>query len=218
MTKTIGVILSGCGVQDGAEIHESVLTLLFLKQAGVDYQCFAPNTAQRRVVNHFTGEIMAESRTILVEAGRIARGDIMDVAEANAAGLDAVIMPGGFGAALNLSSFALEGAKGEVDPDVRRLLLEMNDLGKPIGAICIAPATLSLALGHKGISVTIGNDADTAASIEKTGAKHVVCTVDNIVVDTANKVITTPAYMLGPDIAHIAMGIQKLCNAVVEMA
>jgi len=218
MTKTIGVILSGCGVQDGAEIHEAVLTLLFLNQAGVQYQCFAPNTAQRRVVNHLSGEVVAETRSILVEGARIARGNILDVAEANADQLDAVIMPGGFGAALNLSSFALEGVNGEVDPDLKRLLLEMNDLGKPIGAICIAPATLALALGHKGITVTIGTDPDTAAAIEKTGAKHVERSVDDIAIDPDNKVVTTPAYMLGPDIASVAMGIQKLCNAVVEMA
>ncbi len=215
---TIGVLLSGCGVYDGSEIHEAVLTLLALDRAGAEIQCLAPDMPQRDVVNHLTGEPLAESRNVLVESARIARGNIKDIKEVTAADLDGLIMPGGFGAAKNLSDFALQGAAATVHPEVERLLRELVDAGKPVGAICIAPATLARALADRHPEVTIGTDLATASKIEAMGAKHKACTVDMVHVDEKLRLVTTPAYMLGPGIKEIAVGIEKLVAEVVRLA
>lgn len=218
MAKTIGVLLSGCGVFDGAEIHEAVITLLAIDRAGATARCMAPDVAQLHVVNHMTQQEMAESRNVLVESARIARGDIVDVASVSAGELDALIIPGGFGAAKNLSDFAVKGPDATVLPAVQKIISDMLDAGKPVGAICIAPATLTKAVAHRKPQVTIGSDAGTAAAIGTMGGKHVSCTVDMIHVDEANRIVTTPAYMLGPGIADVAVGIEKLVAKVLEMA
>ncbi len=158
MHKKVAVILSGCGVYDGAEIHESVITLLRLSQRGAQVQCFAPNIAQHHVINHLTGEEMPESRNVLVESARIARGEIKDLREARAEDFDALIVPGGFGAAKNLSDFAIAGAQCQVQPDVLALARGFVDAGKPVGLICIAPAMAAKIYGA-GVQCTIGNDA-----------------------------------------------------------
>ncbi|MDZ7596878.1 MAG: isoprenoid biosynthesis glyoxalase ElbB [Desulfobacterales bacterium] len=217
MTATVGVLLSGCGVFDGAEIHEAVLTLLFLDRAGATSRCMAPDTAQMHVINHLTQEISDERRNVLVESARIARGAIQDVGTVSAADLDALIIPGGFGAAKNLSDFAVKGPKAKVHPEVRRLLNDMAAAGKPIGAICIAPATLTLALADRQPDVTIGSDAATAAAIEAMGGRHHTCTVDMIQVDERNRLVSTPAYMLGPGIKDVATGIEKLVARIMAM-
>lgn len=218
MAKRVGVLLSGCGVNDGAEIHESVLTLLFLDRAGARVICTAPNIAQMHVVNHFTQKVVSESRNVLVESARIGRGDIRDLQQVTAADIDALIIPGGFGAAKNLSNFAVKGAAATVDPQVQRILKEMLSAGKPIGAMCIAPATVAKALAEYQPEVTIGTDEETAAAIGAMGAKHVACRVDQIHVDVRHKIVTTPAYMLGPAIKDVAAGIEKLVNKVLELA
>lgn len=205
----VGVILSGCGYLDGAEIQESVLTLLALDRAGAEVFCFAPDVAQHKVVNHLTGEEQAESRNVLVESARIARGKIRDVAEANADDIDALILPGGFGAALNLCDFAVAGPECTVDPGVERLIRAVHAAAKPIGAICIAPVLIARVLGGDGVEVTIGNDAGTAAALESMGAHHCDCPVDAFVVDRKHKVVTTPAYMLGPGTKDVAAGIER---------
>jgi enhancing lycopene biosynthesis protein 2 len=217
MTATVGVLLSGCGVFDGAEIHEAVLTLLFLDRAGAACRCMAPDTAQMHVVNHLTQEVSDERRNVLVESARIARGDIQDVATVSAADLDALIIPGGFGAAKNLSDFAVKGPAAEVHPEVQRLLNDMAAAGKPIGAICIAPATLTRALGDRHPQVTIGSDLATASAIEAMGGRHHACKVDMIQVDERNRLVTTPAYMLGPGIKDVATGIEKLVARIMTM-
>lgn len=217
MKKRVGVLLSGCGVFDGAEIHEAVLTLLALDRAGAEIMCMAPNDNQLHVINHLTQEVMDEKRNVLVESARIARGEIKDIAEVQASHLDALIIPGGFGAAKNLSDFAVKGAEMSVHPDVDRLLNEMASSHKPIGAICIAPATLTKALADKKPEVTIGNDPNTGGAIESMGGSHKNCAVDMIHVDLKNKIVTTPAYMLGPDIKHVAVGIEKLVNKIISM-
>jgi enhancing lycopene biosynthesis protein 2 len=217
MKKKVGVLLSGCGVYDGSEIHEAVLTLLFLDRAGAEIVCMAPDMDQPDVINHLDMQPMAEKRNVLVESARIARGNIRDLAKVKASDIDALILPGGFGAAKNLSDFAFKGPQATVHPEVKRLLVEMHSASKPIGAICIAPATLACALGSKHPEVTIGNDAGTAAGIETMGGKHQVCSVDNIHVDTKNRIVSTPAYMLGPSIRDVAVGIEKLVNQVVSM-
>lgn len=214
--KKVAVILSGCGVYDGAEIHESVITLLRLDQRGAHAQCFAPNVAQMHVINHLTGEQMPESRNVLVESARIARGDVKDIREANAEDFDALIVPGGFGAAKNLSNFASAGAGCSLNPQVLALAEAFVEAGKPLGLICISPALAAKIYGP-GVTCTIGNDADTAAALDKMGAHHQACAVEDIVEDTARKLVSTPAYMLGKNISEVASGINKLVDRVLEL-
>lgn len=214
----IGVLLSGCGVYDGSEIHEAVLTLLALDRAGAEIVCMAPDMEQRDVINHLTGEPMQETRNVLIESARIARGNIKEVRDLQADHIDGLILPGGFGAAKNLSDFAINGNHAEVHPDVKRLLVEMVRAGKPIGAICIAPATLTQALSGYSPEVTIGDDPSTANTIEAMGGKHHIATVEDIHVDLKNKLVTTPAYMLGPGIKEVSVGIEKLVAKVLELA
>jgi len=217
MAKKVGVLLSGCGVYDGAEIHESVLTLLALDRAGAEVACMAPDMEQLHVMNHFDQTESDEKRNVLVESARIARGDIRNLAEVNASQMDALIIPGGFGAAKNLSDFAVKGPAATVHPEVQRVIGEMLAAGKPVGALCIAPATLVRAAADKAPEVTIGNDAGTASAIGSMGGVHIDRAVDEIHVDQKNKIVTTPAYMLGPGIKDVAVGIEKLVNKVLEM-
>ncbi|MHC8336446.1 isoprenoid biosynthesis glyoxalase ElbB [Pseudomonas sp. LB3P25] len=216
MSKKIAVILSGCGVYDGAEIHESVITLLRLDQRGAEVQCFAPNIAQLHVINHLTGEEMPESRNVLVESARIARGNIKDIREADVEDFDALIVPGGFGAAKNLSNFAVEGAGCTVQPEVLALAEAFAEAGKPVGLICISPALAAKIYGP-GVTCTIGTDADTAAAMNKMGATHKDCAVSDIVEDKARKLVCTPAYMLAQSISEAASGINKLVDRVLEL-
>jgi enhancing lycopene biosynthesis protein 2 len=213
----IGVLLSGCGVNDGSEIHEAVITMLTLDKAGAETVCMAPDVDQFDVVNHLTGEATGEKRNVLVESARIARGNIKDIRKVRAADIDGLIIPGGFGAAKNLSDFAVKGKDAVVNEDVKRLLNDMVSAGKPVGAICIAPATLTKALEEKNPEVTIGNDIGTAGAIEAMGGRHKECSVDMIHVDSNNKLVTTPAYMLGQCIKDVAVGIEKLVNKVLEL-
>ncbi|THG76948.1 isoprenoid biosynthesis glyoxalase ElbB [Pseudomonas sp. A-1] len=217
MSKKVAVILSGCGVYDGAEIHESVIALLRLSQRGAQVQCFAPDMAQHHVVNHLTGQEMAESRNVLVESARIARGQVRDVRELKAADFDALVIPGGFGAAKNLSDFAFKGASCSVRPDVLAAARGFAEAHKPVGLICIAPAMAARIYGA-GVHCTIGHDPDTAAKLADMGAEHVECPVEDIVVDEARKLVTTPAYMLARSLAEAASGINKLVDRVLELA
>ena len=214
--KKVAVILSGCGVYDGAEIHESVITLLRLDQRGAKVQCFAPNIAQHHVINHLTGEEMPESRNVLVESARIARGDIKDISEANVEDFDALIVPGGFGAAKNLSDFAFKGTECAVQPDVLALAEAFAEAGKPIGLMCISPAIAAKIYGP-GVVWTIGKDADTAAAVSKMGGEHHECDVSEIVEDKARKLVSTPAYMLANSISEAASGINKMVDRVLEL-
>ncbi|ROP58041.1 enhancing lycopene biosynthesis protein 2 [Enterobacter sp. BIGb0383] len=215
--KKIGVVLSGCGVYDGAEIHEAVITLLAIARSDAQAICFAPDKTQADVINHLTGEPMAESRNVLLEAARLTRGQIQPLAEAQAESLDALIVPGGFGAAKNLSNFATQGAECLVDDDLRSLALAMHQAGKPLGFMCIAPAMLPKIFDFP-LRITIGTDVDTGEVLEAMGAEHVPCPVDDIVVDEENKIVTTPAYMLAQDIAEAATGIEKLVSRVLVLA
>ena len=219
MAKKVGVVLSGCGVFDGAEIHESVITILALDRAGAEMVFCAPDREQMHVVNHHTGEVAeGESRNVRVESARIARGPVRDVAQVKAEELDALIFPGGFGAAKNLCTFAVAGADCDVDPGVAALVREVHAQGKPIAAVCIAPALLAKVLGSEGPNLTIGNDAGTAGAMESLGANHVACPVTEFVVDRDRKLITSPAYMLAGRISEAAEGIEKTVEALMEMA
>lgn len=213
----IGVLLSGCGVYDGSEIQEAVLCLLALDKANIEAVCMAPNIEQYDVVNHLTGKAESEKRNVLVESARIARGKIRNIADVKADDIDGLIIPGGSGAIKNLSNFAVKGKDAFVNKDTHRLLNELVAVGKPIGALCIAPVTLTKALEGRSIEVTIGADKATAEAIVMIGGRHKICAVDMIHVDEKNKVVSTPAYMLGPGIKEIAFGIEKLVNKVLEL-
>jgi len=220
MSKKVGVIMSGCGVYDGAEIHESVITLLALNRAGAKVTIMAPDKDQMHVINHQTGEVAeSETRNIMVESARIARGPVRDISTVEASEFDALVLPGGFGAAKNLCNFAVKGPDCEIDGDVASLILEMHNQDKPILAMCIAPAVAAKALTDGGVNpkVTIGTDKDTAGGIEKLGATHEDQPVEGVAIDSSNKVITTPAYMLGPEIKDIAAGIEKAIDGLMEM-
>ncbi len=218
MKPKVGVVLSGCGVYDGAEIHESVLTLLSLDRAGAEAVCLAPDVAQRHVVNHLTGQpAEGETRNVLVEAARIARGKVSDLAGLDPASLDALVLPGGFGAAKNLCDFAFRGAGCEVDPEVARVVRAVHGAGKPVGAVCIAPVILAKLLGAEKPRLTIGTDPGTAAAIETMGGRHVSCEGGLAVVDEERRLVTTPAYMLDSPISEVSAGIEKLVAELLRM-
>jgi len=215
----VGVILSGCGVNDGAEIHESVITMLALDKAGVETVLMAPNIDQMHVMNHYAGIEMDESRNVLVESARIARGKIRDMAEVHAADVDALIFPGGFGVAKNLCDYAMTGADCSVNPDVKRIATDVHKAGKPIGVICIAPAMFAKIMqsAEDSVKLTIGTDEQTASDINSMGSVHISCPVEDIVVDKDNKIVSTPAYMLARKISEAAEGIEKLVKEVLAM-
>ena len=212
----IGICLSGCGVNDGAEIHESVITALTLDKTGSEILYTAPNMEQIKVINHLTGDEISESRNVLVESARIARGEITDLAELTANDMDGLIFPGGFGAALNLCDFALKGANCDIHIEVNRIIQEMLEANKPLGFICIAPALFARAAKNsiKTAKITIGNDQTTTNQIEKLGSQHEICAVDDLIVDEENKSVSTPAYMLAGSISEAASGIEKLVKII----
>ena len=217
--KRIGVLLSGCGVYDGSEIHEATLALYFLDKEGAEIICIAPDKNQRDVMNHASGAPVAENRNVMIEAARIARGKIRDVRNVKAEELDALVIPGGFGAAKNLCSFAVDGAECTVDENVAALLRDLHKNKKPIGALCIAPAVIAAVFGKTcAPEITIGSDAATAAAMEAMGARHKTAAVDEIVVDSDNRIVSTPCYMLGRSIGEIGAGIEKLVAKIMELA
>ena len=211
----VAVILSGCGVYDGAEINEAVLTLLSLEENAIEYQCFAPDIDQHHVINHLTGEETGETRNVLQEAARIVRGNCKPLSELNADDFDGLLVPGGFGVAKNLSNLAFEGANVTINEQYLAACLAFKETGKPAGYMCIAPALLGKIYGD--INCTIGNDADTAAVIEGHGGTHTNAAVDEIVIDQNNKVVTTPCYMLAETISQARSGIVKLVEAFKGM-
>lgn len=214
----VAVILSGCGHLDGAEIRESVLTLLYLDEAKASVQCFAPDTSQHDVINHVTGAPMAETRNVLVESARIARGNIKPLSELKVKDFDALILPGGFGAAKNLSDFATKGPGCQVRGDVKDAITAFHQQGKPIGAICIAPAVLAAVLKDTKPLLTIGEDAGVANILTQWGAKHENAPSESCVIDTQNRLATCSAYMRNDSLSVIAKGIEKTVKAVLDMA
>ena len=217
--KSVGVVLSGCGFLDGAELYESVLTLLYLDQAGVHYQCLAPDVSQLHVVDHFKKEPTTESRRVLTEAARVARGKILPLEDIWVEKVDAVIFPGGFGAAKNLCDFAVKGKDCSIHPSVESFMKKLMAAGKPVGLICIAPVVMARAL--KGTSfhpkMTVGARSGASEALEYFGSTHVVCPVMDDVVDRAAKVVTTPAYMYDARLAEVAQGIEKLVRDVLSL-
>lgn len=223
----IAVLLSGCGVYDGAEIHESVLTLLAIDQAGAEYQCVAPDMDQHHVINHITGDEMKEKRNVLVESARIARGNIKSAKDVAAKDFDGLAMPGGFGAAKNLTNWAFSGPDGEIHPEVKRIINEFVFANKPVVAVCMSPAVVAKALAGTNIhpKLTVGTTkekspydvAAVSAGMEKAGAVAEMVNVEDIVVDEKNKIITSPCYMMEASISQIYSGIKKAIDKMIQM-
>jgi enhancing lycopene biosynthesis protein 2 len=216
----VGVVLSGCGVYDGAEIQESVITMLALDRAGAEKIMMAPDIDQLHVINHLNGEELdGEGRNVLVESARIARGDIKSISEVTENDLDALIFPGGFGVAKNLSDYAMAGANCTVNPEIARLTQEVHKAGKPIGVMCIAPTMMAKILNLDNLSadLTIGSDEKTANDIQSMGSNHIACPAQGIIVDNENRIVSTPAFMEAKNIAEAAEGIEKLVAEILKM-
>jgi enhancing lycopene biosynthesis protein 2 len=213
--KKFAVLLSGCGVFDGAEIHEATLSLLAISRQGASYEIFAPDINQHHVINHITGEEMDETRNVLVESARIARGKIKDLKEFNPSSFDGLLLPGGFGAAKNLSTWAFEGANATVLPEVEKAITGMVALRKPVGALCISPVILAKVLGK--VHLTIGDDEGTIDAIESLGSIHVQTTHGEVVVDPDFNLVTTPCYMLDATISQVAEGANNVVDAMIKL-
>jgi len=214
-SKKIAVVLSGCGVYDGSEIHEATLTLLAIKKLGADYEIFAPDIDQHHVINHVTGKEMNEKRNVLVESARIARGKIKDLSDFKASAFDGIIFPGGFGAAKNLSNYAFKGSHSIVNTEVKKAITNMASAHKPIGALCIAPVLLANVLGN--VTLTIGQDNNTEKDLTKMGATHINTQPCEVVVDNKNKIVTTPCYMLESSIVQIAESAENVVKEMIKM-
>jgi len=213
--KRFAVILSGCGVFDGAEIHEATLTLLAIAKAGCCYECFAPDKEQTQVINHFTGKPMNEERNVLVESARITRGKIKPLNLYEPEKFDAVIFPGGFGVAKNLSTLAFDGSDCTVDPEVELAVIASVEASIPIGALCIAPALIAKIL--PGADVTIGKDRETIKTIEKMGGSHHETDHAEVIIDEKYKLVTSPCYMLDAHILDIAEGTQNVVDELINL-
>lgn len=213
--KRFAIILSGCGVYDGAEIHEAVMTMYAVDFHGGTYQLFAPNQEQHHVINHLSGQEMPEKRNVMVESARIARGNIRDLTEYKPEDHDILLIPGGFGAAKNLSSFAFDGPDCSVNTDLQRAILSTHAANKPIGALCIAPVILACVL--KEVELTIGQDPETAEALKKMGAKHVQSKQQEVVIDRKNKIVTSPCYMLDSSLVDIAEGAKNAVHALLSL-
>ena len=214
-SKKIAVVLSGCGVYDGSEIHEATLSLYFITLHGGTYQVFAPDVTQYHVINHVTGQEMDETRNVLVESARIARGKIEPLSSFRASDYDALLFPGGYGAAKNLSDWAFKGPEVKVNMEVAKSIMEMVRAGKPIGALCMSPVILARVLGD--VEITVGNDSATITAVESMGARHHVTSHGEIVIDKKYKLVTSPCYMLNADIAQAGKGIDAVVKAILEM-
>ncbi len=212
--KRFAVVLAGCGVYDGAEIHEATLSMYAIKKQGAEYEVFAPDVEQHHVINHLTGDEMDQKRNVLVESARIARGNIKALSDFKADEFDVVLFPGGFGVAKNLCTFAVDGAQCTVNDQVEKVIRAMHKAGKPIGALCISPVLIARILGD--VELTIGQDTDTATAIEKMGATHKNANHGEVIIDTTNNVFTTPCYMLDADIKQIGEGAENIVRIILK--
>lgn len=223
----IGILLSGCGVYDGAEIQEAVLSMLAIQEAGHTYQCIGINANQHHVVNHLTGAEMPESRNMLTEAARIARGSITEIQEVKVTDFDALLIPGGFGSAKNLTSWAFDGPQGSILPSVKKLILEFHAAGLPIVALCVSPVVLAKAFekSETKLQLTLGTDSeptpydinDMNAGLVATGAEAIKKTIREIQIDSHNKIISAPCYMMETDIASIYRNVKQTIAALQEL-
>ncbi|MCT4638333.1 MAG: isoprenoid biosynthesis glyoxalase ElbB [Bacteroidales bacterium] len=212
--KRVAVILSGSGVFDGSEIHEAVLTLLAIDQNGGEYEIFAPDKNQHHVINHITGEEMNETRNVLTESARIARGAVKALSELNSDNFDALIIPGGFGAAKNLSTYAFNGPDMNIDEGFKAAVLSFHKAGKPIGGLCITPIVLAKIIN--GATVTLGNGNDSVAHVDVVGGKHKDTSFGEVVYDKDNNLYTTPCYMLDGNISEVYNGASNIIKEIFK--
>jgi enhancing lycopene biosynthesis protein 2 len=212
--KKFAVVLAGCGVYDGAEIHEATLSMYQIKKQGADYEIFAPDIDQHHVINHLTGDEMKEKRNVLIESARIARGKIKSLADFKVDDFDAILFPGGFGVAKNLCTFAFDGPDCKVNQDTEKAIKAMHKAGKPIAALCISPVVVAKILGD--VDLTIGQDKDTANAVEKMGASHKKTNHGEVIIDAKNNVYTTPCYMLDANIVQIGNGAENIVRAILK--
>ncbi|MDW1763396.1 isoprenoid biosynthesis glyoxalase ElbB [Vibrio sp. 1069] len=215
--KKVAVILSGSGVYDGSEIHEAVLALYAIEKAGATWHCFAPNIDQLHVINHLTGDEMDETRNVLIESARIARGNIDDVAKLNVDEYDALLLPGGFGAAKNLTDFAVSGAECSINTHVAQACRAFANAKKPAGYLCISPVIIPM-IYEQGVKGTVGNDEAVSIAFNQMGGEHTTCPVEDIVFDEKHLILSTPAYMLAENISQAASGIEKLVSKLIKIA
>lgn len=223
----IGVLLHGSGVYDGTEIHEAVFTLLAITEAGHEYICIAPNVNQHHVINHINGEELNETRNVLIESARIARGDIKDIVNVSAEDLDALVMPGGFGTAKNITKWAFQGPDGPIDKEVKRLITDLVKLSKPIAGLCMSPTTIAKALEGSGIESTlsVGSNQEPSpyeidaisSGIMAIGASAEMKTIREISIDKANKIVCAPCYMMEATILEVKTNIEQAVTAMIAM-
>ncbi|MDI9400731.1 MAG: isoprenoid biosynthesis glyoxalase ElbB [Limisphaerales bacterium] len=218
MKKKVLVVLAGCGVRDGSEIQESVVTLLALDRAGVEAVCAAPNITSSQCVDHFRGTVTQESRNVLTESARIARGEIVPLGQIKPAEIDAVVLPGGLGVATNLSNFHTAKEEATVEPTLKNLLLTVQAAGKPLGFLCLAPVIAAILFGAQGLRYTIGDDEELAAKLARYGAQHVNCAPTDAVTDAKLKIVTTPAFMLAERLSELETGVDKLVSELLKLA
>lgn len=221
----IGVLLAGCGVFDGSEIHEATFALLALNQRGVEVVCMAPDMAQHHVINHITGEEMNEQRNVLVESARIARGEIQSIDEVDIASLDALVVPGGSGAAKNLSQWAIDGPDGYILPEVVKLIKTMVEKGKPLAGLCMGPTVIAQALAQTDIKprLTVGSTeakspydiGGISSGMESLGAEVTMRTIKEIELDENHRIVTAPCYMMEGSISEVHDNIQQAIDALV---
>ncbi len=214
--KKIALILSGCGFKDGSEINEAVLTMLAIEEQTCSYQCYAPDIDQHHVVNHITDEEMKETRNVLIESARIARGNIKNLNDLRSNDYDAVVVVGGFGVAKNLSNFAFDSENFKVNELVINKISDFKDNKLPCGFICIAPILIGKIFTDNHVKATIGNDESTSSFLKKQGVNHLQCAVNGAIVDDFNKVVSTPAFMLANNISEARSGISILVEKVIE--
>ena len=213
--KKIAVILAGCGVYDGTEIHEAVATLLAIEKSGSSYQIFAPDINQFHVIDHVTGQTTTETRNVFVESARIARGNIKKLKTFDAENFDAIVFPGGFGVAKNLCTYAIDGPDSLVNPLVEKAIRDAIKLKLPIGALCISPVLLATVLNN--ITITIGSDKNTIDAINSLGSTHIESKGSDVVIDKKNKIVSTPCYMLDAPISVIFEGVANVINTLIEL-
>lgn len=222
-----GILLSGCGVYDGAEIHEATMTMLAIQEAGHDYQCLSINKDQHHVINHLTGEELDQTRNVMMEAARIARGDVKDLADFSVDNIDALVIPGGFGSAKNFSKWAFEGPDGEIEPSVKNLIAGMVAEGKPVCALCVSPVLVAKAFEGTNIhpNLTLGSNAEASpydipgfhAGVESVGATTAMKTKTEVLVDVKNKIVTAPCYMMDATILDIRNNTRQAIEATLEL-
>lgn len=223
----IGVLLSGCGVYDGAEIHEATMTLLSIAEIGAEAVCISVDKDQHHVVNHLNGEEMNEKRNMLVESARIARGNITNIKDIDPADIDGLVIPGGFGSAKNFTSWAFDGPDGTILPEIKLLIVNLINVGKPIAALCVSPVVMAKALEDANLhpKMTIGSDQEKSpydisgfsGGLESLGTKTEMKTVQEILIDTENKIVTAPCYMMDASILDIRKNVRSAIEALRDL-